>query len=168
MLEMTIYKLPNCHRMIVTIPLPSLYNVCFTITTIYFMNAYFSGYLSSLWPQRCFPYCNVRYCVLPFTQFKKSSCGFCSNRILYFFLLSVCQSPAWHLNFSQSFDDLGHEKHIFSESISSRVATLTTFTTWPPDHLTTWPLDHLITWPPDHLTAWPPDRLTTWPPDHPD
>ena len=25
---------------------------------------------------------------------------------------------AWHLNFSQLFDDLGHENHIFSESIS--------------------------------------------------
>ena len=52
----------------------------------------------------------------------------------------VCQSQAWHLNFSQLFDYLGHENHIFSESISSRVATLTTLTTWPPgpSWLVTW------------------------------
>ena len=24
---------------------------------------------------------------------------------------------AWHLNFSQLFDDLGHENHVFSESV---------------------------------------------------
>ena len=26
---------------------------------------------------------------------------------------------AWHLNFSQLFDDLGHENHVFSESMQS-------------------------------------------------
>ena len=68
-------------------------------------------------------------------------------------LLSIFSlSQAWHLNFSQLFDDLGYENHIFSESISSRKATL----------LTT-----LITWPPDHLTIWPPDHLTSWPPGSP-
>ena len=51
----------------------------------------------------------------------------------------VSQSQTWHLNFSQLFDDLGHENHIFSESISSRVATLTTLTTLTPlTTLTTW------------------------------
>ena len=30
---------------------------------------------------------------------------------------SVCVSQAWHLNFSQLFDDLGHVNHVFSESI---------------------------------------------------
>ena len=30
---------------------------------------------------------------------------------------SVCVSQAWHLNFSQLFDDLGHENHVFSESM---------------------------------------------------
>ena len=69
-------------------------------------------------------------------------CGFCSNRILHYFPFCGSLSQARHLNFSQLFDDLGHENHIFSESISSRVANLTTLITW--------------TWPPDHLTSWPP------------
>ena len=44
------------------------------------------------------------------------------------------KSQAWHLNFSQLFDDLGHENHIFSESISSRLTILISLTTWPPDY----------------------------------
>ena len=51
------------------------------------------------------------------------------------FLWSVCPSQAWHLNFSQVFDWLGHENHIFSDSISSRLTTVTILTTWLPDHL---------------------------------
>ena len=78
-------------------------------------------------------------------------------------LLSIFSlSQAWHLNFSQLFDDLGHENHIFSESILS---TLTTLFTWPPDHLTTWTtLTSLITGAHlDHLTFWPnwTERLAT-------
>ena len=46
---------------------------------------------------------------------------------------------AWHLNFSQLFDDLGHENHLFSEAYHPG---------WPP---APWPL-----FPPDHLTNWPP------------
>ena len=44
-----------------------------------------------------------------------------------FHCVSVCVQ-ALHLNFSQLFD-VGHENHIFSESISSRLITLTTLTT---------------------------------------
>ena len=55
-------------------------------------------------------------------------CGFCSNRILLYFLHSVRMvSQTWHLNFFPVF-----ENHIFSESISSSMATLTTLTTWHP------------------------------------
>ena len=78
-------------------------------------------------------------------EWLRQYCGFCSNRILI---------QAWHLNFSQLFDNLGHENHIFSESMSSRLTILTTIATWPPDHLTTWPPD-----PPHH-----PDHLRHW--DH--
>ena len=70
----------------------------------------------------------------------------------------------------------------------SRVATLTTLTTWPPDHLTTWTiLSSLITCTRETkgtvwttwttlaimnistaLTTWPPDHSTTLTSDHPD
>ena len=46
----------------------------------------------------------------------------------------VFTGEAWHLNFSQLFDDLGHDYHMFSESISSRLTTLTSLATWPPDN----------------------------------
>ena len=61
----------------------------------------------------------------------KRYCRFYSNRILPYFPLSVRQQ-AWHLNFSQLFDDLGHENNIFSESISSRGLP---WPLLPPDHL---------------------------------
>ena len=35
-----------------------------------------------------------------------------------FHCVSVCVQ-AWHLNFSQLFDDFGHENHVFSESMQS-------------------------------------------------
>ena len=79
-----------------------------------------------------------------FLAFEKSSSNLTSNRPFWLkqiyrdikFILRGLpgRCEAWHL-FFQLFDDLVHENHIFSESISSRVATLTTLTTWPPDHL---------------------------------
>ena len=50
-------------------------------------------------------------------QSVKLNHGFCSIRITALLLPTFRKLQAWHLNFSQLFDDLGHENHIFSESI---------------------------------------------------
>ena len=55
--------------------------------------------------------------------------GYCSTFHCSCVRPCVHVSQAWHLNFSQLFDDLGHENHIFSESRSSRLTTLITLTT---------------------------------------
>ena len=63
-----------------------------------------------------------------FIHFLVSGCIDCR----FWVFVCVYTVHVWHLKFSQLFDDLGHENHIFSESISSRGAPLTTLTTWPP------------------------------------
>ena len=86
--------------------------------------------------------------VMQRSETKSGFCGFWSNRTLPYFPLSSVRPPpsqAWHINFSQYFDDLYHENHIFSECISSRLVVLATLTTWTTQTTwTTWVT--LITW----------------------
>ena len=63
-------------------------------------------------------------------SWKSTFCGFFSHRILLYFPYVCMSVTGVHLNFSQVFDCLGHEHHIISRSISSRLTTLTTLTTW--------------------------------------
>ena len=48
------------------------------------------------------------------------------------FIVFISPSQAWHINFSQWFQGLNHENHLYPECISFRPTNLTTLTTWPP------------------------------------
>ena len=108
------------------------------------------------------------------------NCGFCSNRILLYFPLCICLCTGVTFQLFLIIWWFRAWKP-FSESISSRLITLTTPTTWPPgppcialspshrDHRNR--LDHLDH-PghhehfnrPDHLTTRPLDHVDQWPP----